>query len=209
MPAASSTSAPGLLDWGVGARTLAFESESGDAYLVAPQAAGMLVAVIDGLGHGAEAAAAARLAVATLERHADEPLPQLLGRCHEELKRTRGAVLSVASFHALSGTMTWCGVGNVEGMLFRADRSARPARESLVLRSGVVGYQMPSLRTTTYPVSRGDMLVFATDGIAGSFGDAPPIGRPPQEAADEILRRWGKHTDDALALVARYDGAVP
>jgi serine phosphatase RsbU (regulator of sigma subunit) len=209
MDSAASNRTPQLLDWGVGARALARETESGDAYTVVSHPAGMLVAVIDGLGHGAEAAAAARLAVAKLERNARDPVVDLLSACHEELRRTRGAVLSLASFHGGLGTVTWGGIGNVEGMLFRADRTARPARETLVLRGGVVGYQMPPLRAATLPVFAGDMLVFATDGIASSFGEVPPIGRAPQEAADEILRRCAKHTDDALVLVARYLGPLP
>lgn len=209
MDAAAAMPGLRLLDWGVAARALPSQSESGDAYAVVAHAAGMLVAVVDGLGHGAEAAAAARLAVAKLERHAHEAVVDLLGACHEELRRTRGAVLSLASFHGGMGTMTWGGIGNVEGILFRIDRAARPAREALALRGGVVGYQMPPLRATTLPVFAGDMLVFATDGIAGSFSELSPIGRQPQEAADEILRRCAKHTDDALVLVARYLGLPP
>jgi serine phosphatase RsbU (regulator of sigma subunit) len=209
MAIAASTAVLPILEWGVGARTLARETESGDAYAVVAHAAGMLVAVVDGLGHGSEAAVASGLAVAVLERHAHEPVAALLGVCHEELRRTRGAVLSLASFHRGSDTMTWGGIGNVEGMLFRADPVARPARESLVLRGGVVGYQVPPLRVATLSVFAGDMLVFATDGIAGKFGEVSPIGREPQEIADEILRRYAKGTDDALALVALYRGGAP
>jgi len=31
-------------------------------------------------------------------------------------------------------------------------------------------------------------------------------GFPPQKAAEKILARYGKATDDALVLVARYQG---
>jgi serine/threonine protein phosphatase PrpC len=209
MAIAVSTVVPPVLEWGVGARTLVHEVESGDAHVVVAHPAGMLVAVIDGLGHGAEAAAASRVAVATLERYAHEHVVKLLDRCHEELRRTRGVVLSLASFDDGAATMTWGGIGNVEGILFRADRATLPVCESLVLRSGVVGYRMPPLRITTLPVFAGDRLVFATDGIADKFGDMSPIGRSPQEAADEILRRYAKRTDDALVLVARYCGGAP
>lgn len=209
MTAPAPTRGPQLLDWGVGARALAREAQSGDAHVVTVHSVGALVGVVDGLGHGAEAATASRLAVATLERHADESLGELLNLCHAELRGTRGAVLSLARFHDGFGSMSWGGIGNVEGMLFRADRTMRPARESLVLRGGVVGYQIPQLRVVTLPVHAGDTLVFATDGIAGGFGDLSPIGRRPQEAADEILRLYAKHTDDALVLVARYRGGAP
>ena len=45
--------------------------------------------------------------------------------------------------------MTWLGVGNVDGFLLRADNQTKPAHESLFLRGGVVGYQLPSLRPST------------------------------------------------------------
>src|SRR2546428_3103073 len=41
------------------------------------------------LGHGAEAAAAARAAVAALNRHAQESVLPLLQRCHQALAGTR------------------------------------------------------------------------------------------------------------------------
>jgi len=195
-----------LIDWGISARTYEGEIESGDAYVVAPFPGGVLVAVIDGLGHGAEAATAARAAVATLQEHAEEPVIDLLPRCHEALRKTRGAALSLASFQAVTGTMTWLGVGNVEGALFRVDRTARHPRDSLMLRGGVVGYRLPPLRAASHAVFAGDMLTFATDGIAGGFHAHAPLGRSPQDMADEIQLRYGKKTDDALVLVATYLG---
>jgi hypothetical protein len=60
--------------------------------------AGGLVAVVDGLGHGAEAANAAKVAVRALERGGDRPLAQLFRDCHQSLIGTRGAVISAASF---------------------------------------------------------------------------------------------------------------
>jgi negative regulator of sigma-B (phosphoserine phosphatase) len=194
---------PWIVTWGVAGRALAGELESGDAYTAVSFAHGALVAVIDGLGHGSEAAAAAKMAVATLERFAGKPAMDLMQRCHEALRGSRGAVLSMATFCARYSTMTWLGVGNVEGVLFRAGSSGKQASESLLVRSGVVGYQMPPLRAATLPVRAGDTLLLATDGIRGDFSDASPLDRDPQAVADEVLLRYGKATDDALVLVAR------
>ena len=44
-----------MIEWGVAAAPLAGETESGDLHLVKPVGRGMLVAAVDGLGHGAEA----------------------------------------------------------------------------------------------------------------------------------------------------------
>jgi negative regulator of sigma-B (phosphoserine phosphatase) len=203
------SAAPALpIVWGVSAKALGGAAESGDLHVVAPCARSVLVAAIDGVGHGPEAALAARVAAAVLQQHADEPLVPLMRRCHEELRRTRGVVLSMASFDLRGSSMTWLGVGNVEGVLFRVDRYLRPPRDSLVLRGGVVGYQIPPLRSAERTVEAGDVLVFATDGVRADFSAYSPLGRDVQDTADAMLARYGKETDDALVLVTRYTGPL-
>jgi negative regulator of sigma-B (phosphoserine phosphatase) len=194
--------------WGVAARALGDGPISGDLHVVAPFAGGLLAAVIDGLGHGPEAQAVATLAAHVLLSHREEAPAELLQRCHGDLRRTRGVVLSLASFNAENSSMTWLGVGNVEGFLFRADNAANPARERLLLRGGVVGYQIPPLRAAVLPVAPGDLLLLATDGIRHDFADrAPPRDAEPQYVADDILERCTRVTDDALILALRYQGS--
>jgi len=195
-----------LLEWSVATRTMSGEIECGDAHLVVELPGGALVAVVDGLGHGGEAAVAAREAVATLTQHADEPVVPLLQRCHGQLRATRGVVMTLASFRAADATMTWLGVGNVEGFLLRADAAAIPARESVLLRGGVVGYEIPPLRPATHRVAAGDTLVLATDGIRSAFAEGLDVAVPPREMAAGVLARHAKDTDDALVLVARWLG---
>jgi hypothetical protein len=188
-------------------RPLPGELESGDLDVVIEFPGGTLIGAIDGLGHGEEAAVAARAAAAVCREYAADPLTQLVQRCHIGLQDTRGAVLSLASFRDADGTMSWLGVGNVEGVLFRADTAAVPTLEELVCRPGVVGYRMPALRERVLPVHAGDVLVFATDGIDSPFFVvAAPTRRPPADVADEIMRAYAKESDDALVIVACYGG---
>jgi len=49
-------------------------------------------------------------------------------------------------------------------------------------------------------------LVFATDGIGSGFLSDVSAREEPQRLADQILDRYGKGTDDALVLVAKYLG---
>jgi hypothetical protein len=115
-------------------------------------------------------------------------------------------VISLASIDEARGAMTWVGVGNVEALLSRAGGSEGARRERILLRSGVVGYQLPPLRSGELAIGVGDMLVFASDGLSHQFCDAPMGGRAPGELADHLLRAYAKTTDDALVLVARYRG---
>jgi negative regulator of sigma-B (phosphoserine phosphatase) len=105
--------------------------------------------------------------------------------------------------------MAWVGVGNVEGILLRADPGARPANERVPLRGGVVGDQLPSLRDSVSPITRGDLLIFATDGVHAGFAERLPVSDQPQRIADWILGRHATGADDALVLVARYVGHAP
>lgn len=197
-----------VLDWGVATLTLPGQVESGDLHIIQPFAGGVMAGVVDGLGHGEEAAVAAKLAVATLSKNPEESVLSLVRRCHTALRGTRGVVMSIASFSVADEAMTWLGVGNVEGVLYRARARGAPDRESVLLRGGVVGYELPPLRAGLVPISRGDTLLFATDGIRSGFADGLPLAESPQRLADRILATHAKETDDALVLVVRYLGAT-
>jgi hypothetical protein len=122
-----------MAEYGVAKFVLPGESESGDQHLVCCHQSGMLVAAIDGIGHGAEAANAAKAAIAVLKDCVGEPIIPLVGTCHEKLRSTRGVVLSLASVDIRHGLMTLLGVGNVQGVLVRADMKAG-SPETLLLR---------------------------------------------------------------------------
>jgi len=158
---------------------------------------------VDGLGHGHDAQSAARLAIATLEAEPHREITGLVERCHSVLNRSRGVVMSIASLDAERETITWLAVGNVEGLLIR---SGAAKREAILMRGGIVGHRLPSLRSTTLPLSAGDVLVFATDGIREGFAEGLRADAPLQVIADRVLARHGRPDDDALVLVGRWRG---
>ncbi len=196
----------GIVQYGVAARAFEEAQDCGDHYLVAPIPNGMLVAVTDGLGHGLQASLAAQAATATLLRYAGAPIPELVARSHEALKHTRGAALSMAYLRADAEELEWTGIGNVEGVVLRAGAGGQVVREHLLLLGGVVGYRLPPLRIRKLAVSPGDMLIFVTDGVSGSFHMNALRSESPTQLASKILAGHGKKTDDALVLVVRYLG---
>ncbi|MBI4291703.1 MAG: SpoIIE family protein phosphatase [Betaproteobacteria bacterium] len=164
-----------------------------------------LVAVVDGVGHGSHAAAAALEATSIIQEHgASESLTSLVQRCHNRLRAGRGVVMSLAKLDAETRTMIWLGVGNVAGALRRRAGAFSRKSETLLLRAGVVGKQLPPLHTATLPVVRGDVLILATDGIGGDFAESVKPDWEPQRIADDLAARFGKRTDDVLVLVARF-----
>jgi phosphoserine phosphatase RsbX len=198
-----------MVEYGVAKFVLPGQGESGDQHLVCCSQNGILIAAIDGLGHGEEAASAAKSAVAVLKNSTDEPIISVVERCHETLRGTRGAVLSIAIVDPEYRMMTWLGVGNVQGVLMRSDAKKGNAQEALLLRAGVVGSQLPALQATVLPIERGDTLFFATDGVRSDFSLSLSARENPQRAADRILAKYHSGTDDALVLVARLAGINP
>jgi negative regulator of sigma-B (phosphoserine phosphatase) len=192
------------VDFGVATRAL--DGESGDLHLVQSFAGGVLIAVADGLGHGPGAAAAAKAATAILAAHPGESVPWLMKACHDALKGTRGAVLSLASIDASAGRMSWAGIGNVEVMLFHPTATALRHRDAVMLQGGILGHRYPAPRVATLPIEPGDLLAFATDGIRADFEKEIHFANPLQVSADRVLARCGKATDDALILIARWNG---
>jgi phosphoserine phosphatase RsbX len=205
-----------VVEWGVASRAHKGQTESADRPLVRIEPGYALVGAVDGLGYGEEAASAANAAIQTLESAKERSVIELLDRCHARLLPTRGVVMSIAMFNTVDSTMTWAGVGNVEGFLLRTDSEASPRYESLLLRNGVVGARMPFvvgarmpfIHAAIVPVMRGDMLIFSTDGIRSDYRKNVRIEQPPQQIADQIMAQSYTGTDDALVLVVRYRGGV-
>jgi len=158
-----------LVEYAVAKFVLPGQCESGDHHLVCCNQSGILIAAIDGIGHGEEAANAAKAAISILKANVEEPVISLVERCNEGLRSTRGVVLSLASIDPEHGMMTWLGVGNVQGVLLRAGARKGSVQEVLLLRGGVVGSQLPALQAAVLPVAKGDTLVFVTDGIRSEF----------------------------------------
>ena len=196
---------PSLFDHAVAARAHEGAEASGDLHMVRQLDHGVLVAVVDGLGHGRDAEAAARLAISTLETEPVRSITGLVERCHSVLGRSRGVVMSLAALDAHARTMTWLAIGNVEGVLIRA---GTPKRESILMRGGIVGHRLPPMRATTVALGAGDLLVFATDGIREGFAEGLRPDTPLQEIADRVLARHGRASDDALVLAGRWNGSA-
>ncbi len=200
------------IEWGVASSPLKGNVESGDTYLIRHFPGGALAAVIDGLGHGGEAAEAARAAMAMLEEHPSDSVIFLLQDCNHRLQGApRGVVMTLVSFDFTERTLTCAGVGNVDGVLIRAATSAGPnvphQHESILPRRGLVGERLPHLHAASHALFPGDTLVLATDGIRIGYTAEVRSQRTPAEIADAILKNYSSGSDDALALVVRFVGA--
>ncbi len=145
------------------------QTESGDLYIVKETEKSILIGVVDGLGHGKEAAAAAKLAVEVLKNNANGSIINAVKLCHEKLKATRGTVMALVSINLLDETITWLSIGNVDGMILRANLEVNPVYENIIMRPGVIGYRLPQIYASVAPISKGDIIILSTDGISEDY----------------------------------------
>ncbi|MGN6359045.1 MAG: SpoIIE family protein phosphatase [Thermomicrobiales bacterium] len=182
------------------------EMVSGDLWSVQWAAGACRIAVIDGLGHGSPAHAAALAAVAALAAAPALPPDGALARCQRPLTGTRGAAIGIVRIDLAAGRLTFAGVGNVEGRLWQPGGEQR-----LLAQRGIVGGTMPTIRPVDYPLGVDWMLILHSDGISDRFTSAalPGWGGPVQALADAILQHHGRPADDATVVLARPGRAAP
>lgn len=183
------------------------ESVCGDEFVVNNYRDQVLLGAIDGLGHGEQALKASSQAKKSLKSFSGQSLISLVNSCHDELRQTRGAVMSLVVIDNWEQTMTWIGIGNVEGTLYRSNGSAiQKDMEHILLRGGVVGYQLPTLKASIISITPGDLLILTTDGVNNDYKDRINVNLTTDGIVGQISSRYIDQSDDALVIAARYAG---
>jgi negative regulator of sigma-B (phosphoserine phosphatase) len=175
------------------------EKLCGDQFGIFEQGEFAIVAVVDGLGHGPGAHAAAVKAIELVETRLHKPVQELLEDCHKGLSSTRGAVMGIARIDRLTQTLTYAGLGNIEARLVGAERVRRP-----VSVNGIVGYKANRFRCETFPFEYGDLLMMHSDGVSDRF-DLTPASRHGdlQMLAFQLVNAHGRVNDDQLMLIVK------
>ncbi len=176
--------------------------ECGDTFvieLVVEQEPGgaLLVAVIDGLGHGSEAGIAAHTAARTVLGHRELPLDQILRHCDQQLQPTRGAAMAVLRLEA-DGRGEFCGVGNIEV------QSLAGQAAGVFCLPGIVGHNVRALRIMPFTMQSGDIYCLHTDGVSSRGDLRGCLPGAPQAVARRIVDAWGRPHDDATAVVLGF-----
>ena len=198
----------GPIEWAANSRPRPGESVCGDRMIaVDVDGTAALIGVLDGLGHGAEAAEAASCGVDVLRAARAEALDVLVQRCHRALSGTRGVAMTLARIDFRADTLSCAGIGNVAADLVAKHPAGVEVRSSARLAGGIVGYRIPeALTPQEVPIRPGDLLVITSDGIVEDHLDDIDFAASSLAIADQILRRHAKDSDDALVLAARHRG---
>ena len=191
--------------WGAVCRAKQGQLVSGDVYLVLEyNDDSVLAAVVDGLGGGAEAERAARLAAQMIEQHPEYPLQELIRRSHTALHSTRGAVIGLLRLDLAGKNASYVGVGNI-GLQVYSRQPIKP-----ISKNGILGFRLPTLLELRYVYDPGDVFVLYSDGVSATFAQDATIDlkQPPQPMAEHILKAYGKYTDDATVVVIKTMASV-
>jgi len=186
---------------GFARRALADARECGDVCGFLQDDDTTVLYMIDGLGHGPLAEAAALAASSCLKHRTRKPLQTTFFECNEEIRNTRGVAMGIAKIEENTGTLTYAGVGNTR-IIFGNRRM-----KSFHSTPGIVGGGYGHLDEETHQLCSGDMVVMYTDGLKTEIDFAaydPRYHADPTRLAERVLHDWGRGTDDAGVLVYRY-----
>jgi anti-sigma regulatory factor (Ser/Thr protein kinase) len=161
----------------------------------------VLALLVDGLGHGWEAADAAQEAIATFGRYAETGPRQVLQYIHDALRKTRGAVGAVAEIRPQEKELVYAGVGNISAVLIDSNRS-----RNLVSHNGTLGMIVPRIQEFRFEWLLDSVLVMHSDGIQtrwdlGAY--AGLIARHPALIGGALLRDFRRQRDDASVVVVK------
>ncbi|XIG73407.1 serine/threonine protein kinase [Streptomyces sp. SGAir0957] len=184
-------------------RPISGETVCGDTWAVRAGTAAddgpLMVLMCDGLGHGPLAARVGERARQVFRQSTAEHPSDLLRQLHEGLRGTRGAALAVARLDPRAGRVDLCGVGNISAFMVEESR-----RSALLSHPGIVGAQIPTVRTYSADLKPDTALVMHSDGLHQRWSPADLPGllrRHPAVIAGQILNQAGLRRDDAGIVV--------
>lgn len=177
------------------------EVAAGDGWTSRTDRGGVTVLVVDGLGHGTEAAVAANAAVAQFQSSSTEPPADILAAIHRAMRHTRGGAVAVARIEWESETVTFAGLGNIAGTIIGRTGETR----RLVSHNGIAGHIARKIQSFEYPCPDG-VLIMHSDGVGTSWSMAEYPGlvnAHPMLVAGVLYRDNNRGRDDATIVVTR------
>jgi anti-sigma regulatory factor (Ser/Thr protein kinase) len=177
------------------------ERACGDGWLVVQGDSRTLAVVVDGLGHGIDAAKAADEALRIVREHIDAAPATIIQAAHGALRATRGAAMAVADLRPASGEVRFAGVGNIAGSIVSCDGT-----KSMASHNGTVGHTMSKVQEFTYAYPPDACVIMHSDGIMTRWRIDSYPGlqlRHPALIAGVLHRDFLRGRDDATVLALR------
>lgn len=191
------------LDAGIATRPFPGEASGacGDMGLLRPTGNGLFAAMIDGLGHGVRAQAVAREACDHLNQvDPESELDDIMLSLQKQLRGGRGCVGALCRVDAQSGSLDFCGLGNI------TTRIVGESSSTLVPQGGIIGQVSSAPKVQQRVLVANNILVMHSDGISSQIRNAglqQLLQGEPQTAAERFVSAFGRKSDDAGCVVIR------
>ncbi len=179
----------------------------GDGWFVQHRDERSLIVLVDGLGHGIEAARAADTALRIVRENPESSPTLLVQLCHAAMRATRGAAMAVADLRRDLREVRFAGVGNIAGSIIGS-----AGTKSMASHNGTVGHTMAKVQEFTYPWPPDACVILHSDGIMTRWRlDTYPglHARHPSLIAGVLHRDFIRGRDDATVVVVRHRELTP
>ena len=189
------------LELGAVCLPMAGEYAAGDGWLLRASGDYRTILVVDGLGHGPNAARAARAATDAFATHSAATPAALMQICHGALASTRGAAGGAARVDPAKKQGTFAGIGNIACRVESAGE-----RRQLVSHSGTLGHVMRRVQEFEFEFPAGSLLILHSDGLATHWAAADYPGLMTKHAgliAGVLYRDHERGRDDVTVVVLK------
>jgi anti-sigma regulatory factor (Ser/Thr protein kinase) len=177
------------------------EEVPGDGWLLEGSGDYRTIMVVDGLGHGPNAARAARAATEAFAAHPSATPGALMQICHGALAATRGAAGAAARVAPAKRHGSFAGVGNIA---CRVESTGE--RRQLVSHSGTLGHVMRRVQEFEFVFPAGALLILHSDGLTTRWSSEDYPGLLAKHAgliAGVLYRDHNRGTDDVTVVVLK------
>ena len=177
------------------------ENVSGDCAVISEVDGGLLVSIIDVLGHGWEAYKLARTIEQDLSTVVSQKPLDVMTRLNERLQGSIGAAAGIGFVDLNKKQINYIGVGNTVIRKFGSEQLR------LISRDGVLG------RITQYPmlgtmkIKPGEIVLLYTDGVRDHFvlAEYPQLlSDTPRTITRSVIEKFGKAHDDATCIALKF-----
>lgn len=178
------------------------EENSGDKIVVRHCEHFILLAVIDGLGHGSEAHYMSNVIAKKLSALDEYSSPDnMLIELNKDCIPSISAAVGLGVIDKVAQTFTFSAIGNISAYILSHETY------SYVSRDGNIGGNMRKPYSQVKALNAGDLLILHSDGIMSRFYtqyEHAILKHSPEVILNYIFTHFEKYHDDASCIVFRY-----
>lgn len=180
------------------------ETDCGDAMSIKQTPQRLTLFLADALGHGKEAQRVALAAVKAFEECTENSPVEILRYIHEQMRKTRGLVGTVATFDYLQKTWKICGVGNITCRIGNYEQV-----KTYLSYNGIIGMNIPtSMNDQETAYMPGQMIFLCSDGLKSRLELYKTAGIYKYDASvlsAALYKDYGRQTDDMSIVIGKLN----